>query len=182
MGKKRIVNNTKSSHQNVSNPVRPEYRGNKLIFDFSYPNWLKGTTYKEFTNMLKNENEFSESMVHIFTKLIPVITENWEQHIKHGGSYQFKHCHVVAEDKIELLEKIVNIIHQKSLLDEESKNDFKYWQVGIQGGLRMYGVYHSNNNIMYPLFVDHHHLIHPSEYHNQKDVSKYAFCAVESYS
>lgn len=151
----------------------------KLSFDFSYPRWLCGVQNKSFTNMLKDSEEFAKSITHVLNKLIPVITDNWDI-IKDRPGNQFPHCHPVPPDKVDLVKRIETEIHGKKLLDSEAEQNIKYWQVGLEG-IRLFVLYNYSANIMFPIFIDYHHLIHPSKWHNERDTSNLTFCPVSQY-
>lgn len=66
------------------------------------------------------------------------------------------------------------------MLDEESLSNV--WQLGTHQGVRIICLYHSSIKTMFPLFVDYHHLVHPSSWHNESDYAKNSFCPHSTYS
>ncbi|ETT55821.1 hypothetical protein BSK66_22225 [Paenibacillus odorifer] len=177
--KSKKVINTNDSKAGVINIKSPSGKSVKLSFDFSYPHWLSGIQNKGFTNKLKDSSEFAESIIHIMYKLIPSITNSWDL-IKDRPGQIFKHCHAVSDDKIELVKQIEIQIHGKSLLDPEAEQSIKYWQIGIEG-IRVFVLYNHSANIMFPIFIDYHHLVYPSIKHNQRDFDSLGFCPVFEY-
>ncbi|MFC3745110.1 hypothetical protein [Paenibacillus sp. GCM10012306] len=173
------VKNTHETKKEVTNNKTPSGASIKLTFDFSYPNWLSGVRLRDFTNMLKDPHEFAESIVHILNKLIPVVSDNWDS-IKFKTNYQFQHCHRVPDDKLPLVKQIEQEIHGKSLLDPDAEHSVKYWQIGIEG-IRMFALYNYDSNIMFPIFIDYHHLIYPDKNYNQRDTDHFSFCPISEY-
>lgn len=176
--KKRVVNG-RDPHNKVSSE-KPPIKNQSLVFDFSYQQWLQSISVKKFTNMLKDDEQFSKAIVHIFSKIIPAVKENWKN-IKNRGRDQFRHCHPIANEKKELVDEIILEIYGKPLLDEKFE-EMNYWQLGVSQGIRLIAIYNHLENIMYPVFIDHHHQIHPDVKHNQKDIYSYQHCAFSKYS
>ncbi|EJQ42914.1 hypothetical protein IEQ_05118 [Bacillus cereus BAG6X1-2] len=172
MASKKKVKNIHQSKKKVSTPV-PKIDESNLIFDFRYSGWLKSIHTKYFTNKLKNETEFASCIYDVMTKVIPTIQKEWEQ-IK-GRSGQFRHCHPIDSNKIELVTNVIRHIHGVTMLDDDVSNN-SIWQLGTHQGIRIIGMYYQPTNTMFPLFVDYHHLIHPSDWHNQKDLDTNSFC------
>lgn len=182
------VTNTVDSKKNtlVTNPNSPLKATGKMTFDFSYVNWLKGVSRGEFTNMLKDEFQFTAYMVEFFTKIIPIISQNWDNLIKYnggaGGGFQFRHCHTINDEKLKLVKEIVEQIHGKPLCDEVENDDLNYWQLGLIQSLRVISIYSNNNNTLFPVFLDYHHQIYPDDWHNQEDIESYEHCPINRYA
>ncbi|WP_440118499.1 hypothetical protein [Paenibacillus sp. QZ-Y1] len=178
---KKVVKNNKKANTGVSNDISPT-NGRNLSFDFSYHNWMRGVEVGNFTSKLRDEASFSKCVVEIFTQLLPIIHENWKEIYKNGASNgQFKHCHTVASNKITLVHKIASEIHGNKF-ETESDDSFNIWQLGTTQSIRLFCIYDHVYNIMYPVFIDYHHLIHLSKNHNQADTSKYSYCPISTYS
>lgn len=175
MSKKRRVKNTTKQKQGITNTMKPTVSSSTLTFDFTYNNWLKSIKSKEFTNKLSGESEFGRFIFEILHKIMPNIQKSWEQ-IKLNKKTPYRHCHTIAKDKLETVEEIITEIHGKSLLDYGHDETLKYWQLGISQSIRIVAVYDQNKNIMYPLFVDYHHLLHEDIKYNQRDYDNYEFC------
>ncbi|QHW33324.1 hypothetical protein GZH47_22700 [Paenibacillus rhizovicinus] len=153
----------------------------RLTFDFSYDRWLKSISIKGFTNLLKNEEEFASAIVQVFKDVIPIIQSNWEI-IRHNTKLQFPHCHSLAKDKIILVNKIIEEIYNKQLMDESGNENLNYWQLGVKQSLRLIAIFDHSTNIIYPVFLDHFHQIHPSIKHNDNNINKNTLCAYTKYS
>lgn len=171
--------------KNKSKKVRNSVKGNKpaefdspLTFDLSNKNWLKSISIKnKFTNMLKDEKEFIRYITELFHDLIPLIQQNGEDMIKDAGTKAWKHCHPINEEKIDLVQKVTDEIGIN--FKGEKKAGPQFWQFGVKGNLRLIAVYDYTNNSLKPLFIDYHHLIHPSIKYNQQDYDNYSFCPIE---
>lgn len=178
MARNRVRNNTQATSK-VKNPNQPISNSEKLIFDFSYKNWLQGIKSQGFTNLLKDDSQFAEYIIHIFQILLSVVQDNWRAIKTRSGG--FVHCHTVAQDKLEQVKKITECIHGNRL-DDEISNEYNFWQLGIQHGIRMVAIYNHDTNVMYPIFLDYHHQIHPSIKYNEDDIDAYEFCPISTYS
>lgn len=174
------------SPQDVIPKQQPLKSDNGFSFSTVYSNWIKGTHsfYKstKFTNMLKNTEEFSRNITEITIEIIPKLYNEHKQLFHYNNGYN-PHCHIVAKDKKELVKKIAEEIHQTEF-DETQLNEarIQWWYLGFKGSLRLLGLYDLNKEIFYPLFIDHHHLIHESETYNQPDYEKYDYCPVQVYN
>lgn len=154
-----------------------------------YSNWMKSIKIPGFNNMLKDESTFAKNMYNCFTKLIPTVNKESDKifnkyGIKNDFSYSgFEHCHKIKDDeKINLLFSICNKIHEQNFKNvTEGDNDWNWYQLGLSGSIRIIGIYSSNNNIFYPLFIDWNHLIYPDRKHNQIDYKKFKFDPYSEY-
>ncbi|UHA74966.1 hypothetical protein [Paenibacillus sp. 481] len=180
MAKKKVKNTTTVSSK-VSNPNHPLTTKPTITFDFSYSGWLKSVKRREFTNMLRDDSQFAEFLIQLFTKIIPTVQYNWNT-IKTNAKYQFPHCHTISQDKISEVDQITYEIHGKALRDEMFNDELNYWQLGISQSLRVIALYNHYNNTMYPLFLDYHHELHPSINHNQDDIYAYNYCPYHKFS
>ncbi|MGY3779140.1 hypothetical protein [Isobaculum melis] len=176
------INNTTHPRNTVINNVDVKSHS-KTIIDFSkYPNWTHSTRIGNFTNQLKNEKECAKNYYILVSKLFPFLQNQ-------GGDLftGINHCHLLndSDDKkyrtqaINIIENIHNVKFDKSL---------ELWQLSYGQGIRLVGAMvkggdNNNQTIIYPLFIDHHHLIYPDKNHNQKDLSKKAckFCPQDKY-
>ncbi len=186
MVKKGKVRNNKKNVNSVRNTINPITPNNSSItFDFSYKNWLATVSFKDFSNRLFNESQYSQFMYEIFSVLIPTVHENWNE-IKKNTKVIFPNCHTIAKEKIGLVEEIIELTHGKKLLDEslleDSDDSYNYWQLGVKQSVRLIGIYSNSRNIMYPVFVDYHHQIHIDPWFNGKDLEKYPFCPKLEYN
>lgn len=175
------VKNTLPQRKGITNTLNPEAASSTLSFDFSYPDWLKSISNKNFSNRLSDESQFARFIFEIIQKLFPTVQKNWDV-IKTNQKKQFPHCHTVAKGKISYVEDIIKDIHGRALMDKDNDDTLTYWQLGITQSIRVIAVYNQNKNVMYPVFVDYHHLMHESVKYNQNDFDSYAFCPVCRYS
>lgn len=162
----------------------PVKSGNGFVFCSIYHNWIKGTNeyYKKdgFTNMVSDVNDFSQNITEIVTELIPKLFAEWES-LFNTGTKNY-HCHPVPEEKKELVKRIAEEIQDTTLNNQDlSESRIQWWYIGFKGSLRLVGLYEKENTTFYPMFIDHHHLIHDNAYYNQPDFAKYAYCPVNEY-
>lgn len=180
--KKKQVNNNKPSHQNVTNKkhIKEEFR---IILENE--NWLRSCKIDRigFTNMYNDYQSMARTLTKVITELLPDIEKNGYDIFNKRGIWHSRksHCHIVSEDKLEIIETIINDINNKKL-DIFSDEEKKLWQYGITGGIRIVCVYDQANNNVYPLFIDPHHLIHPDKKHNQKDVMTNRMCPIKTFN
>lgn len=141
-----------------------------IYIDFTkYPNWTNTVKLGEFNNCLKDVNEASRHFFFIVDRLIPDIES-------YGGkifAQQVKHCHKLSGDAAEKAKKVIKKIHGENVLDDGAT----IWELAAKTEeIRLIGVF-VNDKVrkFYPLFIDHHHLIYPSNKYNQPDYKKYEF-------
>lgn len=140
--------------------------------------WIEATDefYKNsnFTNMCRDCESFGKEMSEVVGIIIPKLYTDYNDIFNPGNRKQNKHCHIVAPNKIELCEKIAHSIHG---IDFEQIDDstFKWWQIGFTAGVRIIGIYDSYQHDFFPMFIDRHHLLHPSDSYNQQDHGKYSY-------
>ncbi|MDU9695131.1 hypothetical protein O0Q50_28445 [Priestia aryabhattai] len=184
--KRKGVKNANSVKMNVSNPTATKKNvhngkspatlfNNSLIVDFSYKDWLKSISNKGFSNKLFDESQFAKFMFDVLYKIFPTVQTNWET-IRTQPGKGFRHCHPVDEDKLPVVKKIVQELHGNIAVDIEESESLRYWQFGTTQSVRVVGIYDNARNVVYPLFIDYHHLIHASQKHNQNDHKAYKFC------
>ncbi|MCX67228.1 hypothetical protein DXP70_07945 [Listeria monocytogenes] len=174
MGKSKKVKNTISTIPAVVNDIVTSFNGVRIDFKDNH-RWLKSDKQDKFTNYLQSNNDFGKMVYTILNKIIPMIQTEWTE-IK---SNRFKHCHPIDAKHKEVFHEYFKIMYPKYDLDE-----LNVWQFGVSGGARLIASITNEENgisIVRPLFVDYHHLIYPSEKHNQNDVFKYKFCPYNEY-
>lgn len=178
--KKKVSQSAGPMPQSKVNGNTPRQSNSPLTFDFSRGDWLKSIKYRDFTNKLDSETSFSNNIFEIFYKLIPNIQQNWNDILKFQGRGQWEHCHPIAEDKLDLVLNIIEEVHGHKF-DSEKKAGPSLWQIGITQNIRLIAIHDYTNNHLTPVFVDYHHLIHPSKFFNQRDYDRYGFCPVCEY-
>ncbi|GIP63382.1 hypothetical protein J32TS6_19370 [Virgibacillus pantothenticus] len=177
----RKVNNSSKKPRSSVKGNRPVDSDSPLTFDLSNKNWLKSVNIKNdnYTNMLRNEKEFIDYITQLFHGLIPLIHQNGKEMIK-GAGKKWRHCHPVQDEKIDLVQKVTEEIGIDFKSDQDGKKAGpQFWQFGVKGNLRLIAIYDYTNNSLKPLFIDYHHLIHPSIKYNQLDYENYSFCPLE---
>lgn len=179
----KVKNNTKPRN-NVKESIRPISNGQEgIIVDFSCPLSFYSCQIKnEFTNYLKEPLDFVESRRVLFGEALEYFSKNNFDEL--ASNAKKSHTHIVAPDKLELLEKIlVQLAKKKGLgqnIDRMVSNFMEgdIWQLAYKQGLRLIGG--RNDNIFNLLFIDYHHLIEPSSKYNNKDYYKYTYCPMSS--
>lgn len=178
---KRIKNRSSTpKKQNVKGDKKPIESNSPLTFNLTYKNWLKGISIprKEYTNKLKDKEMFTNYITELFYKIIPTIHQYGNDMIKEAGLKGWRHCHPVEEDKIDLVIDIMNEIHGDSFQFDKVAGP-QLWQFGITQNIRIIAIHDYTNNILTPVFIDYHHLIHSNQHYNQDDYMKYKFCPIE---
>lgn len=132
--------------------------------------WYKTVSINGFTNLLRKSDDLCDELTYIMGEFFPIIYKEHDCIFNNRG---YRHCHKVNlhSKNIQLYEKIIKEIGKD--IEFNSVKDM-LWQVGLTGSIRIIGVL--SENTFYPLFIDRHHLLHPSEKHNQKDLKKYQCC------
>ncbi|MFJ7471103.1 hypothetical protein ACIQWI_21410 [Peribacillus frigoritolerans] len=178
--KKKITQNSGPKPQKKISGGIPSQTDDPLTFDFSKGDWLKSIKFRDFTNKLDGETMFANNIFELFHKIIPTIQQNWNQIIKSQGRGVWQHCHPIAEDKLDLVLNIIEQIHGHNFQSEKNAGP-SLWQIGITQNIRLIAIHDYTNNHLTPVFVDYHHLIHPSKFYNQPDYGRFDFCPVCEY-
>lgn len=160
---------------------------NDFTIDLSYKKWLGSTSefYKKhtFTNCLSHSEEFQSNILEILIEYFPIIYNDYE--VIFDASKHYGHCHPVAEDKILFVEEITKEIHGDDVQSIDfqmlNENGFEWWYLGFKNNIRIVGFFYKQSNSFYPMFIDHHHLLHYSEHYNQEDYKNFDYCPVKSY-
>ena len=84
------------------------------------------------------------------------------------------------------MEAISRDIHGSDIqhinFEELNENRVDWWYLGLKRGLRLVGLYNKADCCFYPMFIDHHHLIHENKHYNQDDYGKYSYCPLINYN
>lgn len=168
---------------------------NNLFIDFCFfPKWMHSTTVKtpngnnknskkklnnnnkDFTNRYSNEKEFAKKIYEVNSKLFPYIQQNIELIFAHKA----KHCHTLDAKISETARKVIFNIHRRDI-DESTE----LWQLAAGGSTRLICALLSKTDgtVLYPLFIDHHHLLLPDDTgsNNKTDYSKCKFNPQDRY-
>lgn len=169
---KRKIKNTTKPKRTVSIDEEDFKRLSKVIYlDFTqYPKWTDCVSIDGFTNCLRDNNEALRHFYFILTDLFRCI-EDYD--VNQVFSNSVKNCHRLSGKYAQLALKVIREIHGPNMLDD--KSDIWELSTGTQE-IRIVGVFvTSTMHYFYPLFIDHHHLIYPSEKYNNKDFKHYKF-------
>jgi hypothetical protein len=150
----------------------------KLIINFSYENAWQSLKVDDFTNLLKDSNDFVLKHREVFSLVSYILKTNTKQ------LFHERHCNIIKDQDIRDLIKKILIQKErqknKSLSPSRAESiveqllDAEIAEIGNQGGLRIFGLFKESEFIV--LFIDYFHLIFPSQKHNQIDTSCNAFC------
>lgn len=182
--KRRIgKNQSQKAKPNVRRGTDPNQSDFPLTFDLSNANWLKCVNLSKdrFTNRLKDEEMFVNYITELFHKIFPIIQQNGNEMIKEAGTKGWRHCHPVAESKIDLALEIMEEVHGSNFNNGKIAGP-KLWQFGVSQGIRLIAIHDYTNNSLIPLFIDYHHLIEPDTHFNTPDYFKaYKYCPLDDY-
>lgn len=184
------VVNSISPKKTVKNIVdtRHSSAGGRLIIDFkAFPKWTHSIRCDDFTNEFSSAEECSENLFKLINKLFPYLQEEHKNIFNGAG-----HCHTIVDSTKKRKKKakvnkprtkVSKIVKQLHGTDLDPSAEV--WQLSYGEGIRLIGVLLSNDKdvILYPLFIDQHHIIYPSDNHNQTDMSSasYSFRPQECY-
>lgn len=166
----------KKSDKKVTNDIIPENNvytdgpsvQNRVYINLTkYSEWINTVFLKDFTNNLENINEAFRHFSFILKNLLGYIEENGNDILANN----IRHCHPL-KDKAR--RKAVKIIRETYNTDKLLDDDSNLWQMAMPGEeIRIIGVFVEKD--FFPLFIDHHHLLYPSDFYNQPDYNKYKF-------
>lgn len=158
---------------------------NNISIDFSlFPFCFRCVSLGNFTNKLKDGNQFFKLFKRLFEIDIPSLTQYSFNDIvratnKHSHSIQIntKEYSIV----INIIEKLYKSYYGQNMSNfnlflENNINEYYMWQLGISSGIRLIGIRRSN--IFSVLFIDYHHLIYPDKNYNQENYKLYNFCPI----
>ena len=167
--KKRKVGKPSQPKRNVSIDQKSELQ-DIIYIDFNkYPKWTSSVKIGDFNNHFRDSNQALKHFFFIVDQLIPSI-EDYGVDIFSGKA---KHCHKLSGEQQKLALKIISEIHGDKILDKE----VELWQIGGKTKeIRVIGTFVNDLiRIFYPLFIDHHHLLYPSQKYNHNDYRKFTF-------
>ena len=155
---------------------------NKIIVNFSlFPFCFRTVKYNEFTNKLKNYEQFFKYFKRIIEKDIPVISEysfdeviratNKHSHPIQNGTFQYSLVVSIVKELCKSYYSYSDKDFDRFL--ENNINDYSVWQLGISGGIRRL-------NVFCVLFIDYHHLVYKDNNFNSESYEMYDFCPMTS--
>ncbi len=160
---------------------------NNIMINFSFfPFCFRTISVGEYTNKLRDNEQFFKYFSELFERDIPAISQYTFDNVYKATS---GHSHSISpNDKkyvivLSIIKEIYkdfencnNIERDFELFLENNINDYHIWQLGISGGVRIIG--RRRSNIFDVLFIDYHHLIYPDKNNNQENYNKYTFCPI----
>lgn len=161
-----------------------------ICIDFSlFPFCFRCVKTENFTNKLKNANQFFEKFKRLFETDIPALIQFSFDNVKKETK---RHSHAILTDTKEysVVIDVVKALFKSDKGDDYSDRDFELflnnnineyhvWQLGISSGIRLFGIRRSN--VFSVLFIDYHHLIYPNKNYNQENYDIYDFCPITNY-
>lgn len=158
-----IIKNKKLS-QGISTKIK---QSSKIYIDVSvYHNWTYSVKTKKFTNTLKDDKEAAQNFYFILHDIFYGIQRTPLKNFSNG---QFcGHYHILKNEQRKIAVEVIKKIH-----DIDVESEVNLYQIGAENnhGIRLIGSI--IDNIFYPLFIDHHHLLYPSQHYNDKDIKHY---------
>lgn len=160
---------------------------NNINIDFSlFPFCFRCVKFENFTNKLKDANQFFKYFKRLFEVDIHALTQHSFDDITKATN---KHSHSIQIDTKEyilvicIIKELYKSFKTNNCNDrdfqiflENNINEYHVWQLGISGGIRLIGIRRSN--IFSVLFIDYHHLIYPDKNHNKENYELYDFCPI----
>ncbi len=158
-----------------------------IVIDFSlFPFCFRCIKIGKCTNKLQNSNQFFKFFKRIFEVDIPALTQHSFDDVTKATN---KHSHAIGSSTKEY-SQIINIVKElfKSYKGDNYKekdfdlflqnniNDYFVWQLGISGGIRLFGI--RKSNVFSVLFIDYHHLVYPDKNNNGQNYELYNFCPI----
>lgn len=150
-----------------------------IVYDFSFPTCWVSIKNKDYTNFLKNNECLPSVLYIIFHKIIS--SYDTLQKLKDTRN---RHVHKLDEIKSTKVMELLVIAYTKAKGVDKTKAkdtidqlyfDSELYQIGNVGSLRLIGILEEEHYFRV-LLIDHHHLIYPSDKHNESDFMKYDYC------
>lgn len=160
---------------------------NNIIINFSFfPFCFRTVSVGEYTNKLKDKEQFFNHFSKLFERDIPAISQhtfdnvyketNGHSHSISPGDSKYKVVLSILKELYKSFKNPTDIERDFELFLENNINDYHIWQLGISGGVRIIG--RRRSNIFDVLFIDYHHLIYPNKNYNQDNYNTYTFCPI----
>lgn len=154
----------------IPNQIIPQ---NDFVFRSHYK-WLKSISDKKgFTNYNTDADTYAKLITQVVHETIPLIYRHSTDIFKNGKAQKtpLNHSHLLTNNSLENAKRLAHLVTDTKIDDDLSS----WWQLGGIQGVRIIGVYVTSATTFYPLFVDCHHLLSPSEKHNQQDLKNYKY-------
>lgn len=152
------------------------YTNEKAVIDFSSKISFYCCEEGDFNNYLKNEIDFIQNF-RLLQKLLNEIKSRPLNELNQAHGY--RHCHIASSQPLaqNIIKKLCSQISDNPETCKEyySQNfeDEEIHQIGIQDGIRVYGIKHSN--IFSVTFIDWFHTFDYDEAYNQRNLKHYKF-------
>ena len=153
----------------------------KVIINFGkYPFSFRQISVDQFTNKLKDLDEFKHMCQVLFEKLIPCL---YECRSMEEARTKYRHCHSIVGDKLEKVHSIVRQLctinkpkFDSNLFVTQNLDNEIIWQLGLED-IRIIGIRHEN--VLDVLFIDYNHLIYSNKKYNQTEYTRNDFKVIE---
>ena len=179
----------KRRNKEQSVPIKKESLA-RFVADFSFQTTWVSINHSGFTNMLKDSDQFFKLHNLIFNDILPTLKQvdfvSPGEYILTLKRTSLPHSHSIEDDeKIKLINDILvkALMKVKNFSDKDASKYLKQnldgeklYQIG-KNSVRFIGYFEKNVFII--LLIDYHHLLYPSNKHNENDHSSYSICPFE---
>lgn len=177
---KRIRNSYKSE-KNIKIQFQQVPKCKGLNIDVSFEGLYYSVTYKEFTNFLKDEKDFSEKFRLIRNLISKIACKDFQKDLLSDGG--MRHCHVLEQDKAEIVKECIKKA-LKSFDDRKSYDEYidnvlggeKIYQIGFEDSVRLIGTYNEVTCIFRIYLIDYHHKLSYDEKRNAQNNKYLNYC------
>lgn len=157
-----------------------------VTVNFGYQTALGMGKNKDFTNFLKDKDEYIVLITHILSKMIPEISRKSISELRSDKHY---HTHTLDDKKAEFAINILRDIVKNCCgyddngadqwIDNQGIRMQQLWQISCPDshGIRIIGFF--QGDVFQVLFIDYYHQIYKDEKNNERNISKNEFSILE---
>ena len=147
-----------------------DYKNKNIVLDLSFPFLFYFITFGDFTNKFKTPSDYIKYSNYLHRMFLPEKSRTSINTICSRESAFCKHSHIIENEKIDMIKKIINAAYIHKNMDQNCAEQFidqnildiNMWQVGLANSYgRIFGYF--NQNVFKPILLDPHHLIYKSE-------------------
>ena len=154
------------------------YDNKNFMVDFSFADAFKSCTCGNFSNMLEDQVAFINQF-RIIIECINVLTDRTTEEVFRD----FRHCHKVthAQKTAKVKEVITYNLKRAQKSDdycEQLLGGEDFYQIGLHGTVRLYGLLHGNIFSVY--LIDYYHDIYYNEHYNERNKQQCKFCPMNT--
>ena len=163
------------------------YKNDKLKIDMcSFPIFYS-VEYKDFSNYLKDEKDFTMQYRNLMNTCNALQDKTPLELI---NSNEYRHCHMISNEKKSFVQELIKLTIDRynennsgkriniAALEEQTLSTDKLYQIGIHTGLRLFGML--DGNVFTVCLIDYHHKIHNNEHRSTFENKSNRFCPMTS--